>query len=344
MEYRAPRTLQERTLCSLFSDILGVSRVGIHDNFFELGGHSLLAARLLRKIRAVAGVELSLRSIFASPTVAEIVEQLCRGVDQDPLASLLPLRLHGHHPALFCVHPAGGLSWSYAGFVPYVDGPIYGLQAHGLNRKEILPQTVEEMACSYLEQIRSIQADGPYHLLGWSFGGLVAHAMAVILQRNKEGVALLALLDAFPSFNRTQSDIVPSEREIFGMLLPSLRYEFEDTSDRSAWREHLQDAGTTLDVLEEHHFSALIEIFKNNIRLARRFVPQTFAGDAIVFASTADRNGNISSPEISWKPYISGLIKVYPVVGKHDRMMQAPALAEIGPIVAAELAAAGASE
>ncbi|HEX2270160.1 MAG TPA: amino acid adenylation domain-containing protein, partial [Pyrinomonadaceae bacterium] len=70
--YAAPRTPVEEKLAAIWKDLLGVARVGIHDNFFELGGHSLLATRMISYLRDVTGVELSLRFLFASPTIAEI--------------------------------------------------------------------------------------------------------------------------------------------------------------------------------------------------------------------------------------------------------------------------------
>ncbi|SPU02011.1 amino acid adenylation protein [Bacillus subtilis] len=131
---RGPRTPQEEILCDLFMEVLHLPRVGIDDRFFDLGGHSLLAVQLMSRIREALGVELSIGNLFEAPTVAGLAERLEMGSSQSALDVLLPLRTSGDKPPLFCVHPAGGLSWCYAGLMTNIgtDYPIYGLQARGI--------------------------------------------------------------------------------------------------------------------------------------------------------------------------------------------------------------------
>jgi nonribosomal peptide synthetase CepC len=113
---------------------------------------------------------------------------------------LLPLRVGGDRPPLFCVHASGGLSWSYGPLLQELppNQPVYGVQARGLTRTESLPGSVEEMAADYVRQIRTVRPTGPYHLLGWSLGGRIAQAMAALLEAEGDEVGLLTLLDAYP--------------------------------------------------------------------------------------------------------------------------------------------------
>lgn len=340
---RGPRTPQEQLLCDLFAEALGREQVRIDDSFFDLGGHSLLAARLVSRVRETLGIEVGLRTLFEAPTVAGLTERLVMNDPGDALDVVLPLRTTGNGTPLFCIHPGGGISWSYSGLLNHVgpQHPLYAIQARGLGRPEPLPASYEEMAADYVDQIRKIQPEGPYLLLGWSAGGLIAHAVACELQSRGERTALLAILDAYPVKDVQFEEVpVPTERDV---LVGVLDVDPDELGDRALTygevAEVLNRRGSALAGLTERQIEVIVQIMINNAKLAVDFVPRRFDGDLLLFNSTIDRTEDNAGPGI-WRPYIAGRIDSYEIATRHNRMTQAGSLAQIGPILAARLAEA----
>jgi amino acid adenylation domain-containing protein len=103
-EYAAPRKPAEEILASIWTDVLGVERVGIHDNFFELGGHSLLATQVMSRVREVFRLELPLRRLFELPTVAELAQSIEQAASEDnagDIPSIEPVSREGELPLSF---------------------------------------------------------------------------------------------------------------------------------------------------------------------------------------------------------------------------------------------------
>jgi amino acid adenylation domain-containing protein len=111
--------------------------------------------------------------------------------------ALVPIQPRGKKPPLFCIHPAGGVVFPYYSLMPYLgkDQPLYGIQDPGVHDSRIAFATVEEMARHYVEAVRVVQPQGPYHIIGWSSGGVVAYEMAQQFHREGQRVVLLAMLD-----------------------------------------------------------------------------------------------------------------------------------------------------
>ncbi|HKH46871.1 MAG TPA: amino acid adenylation domain-containing protein, partial [Thermoanaerobaculia bacterium] len=104
--YVAPSDPVEEQLAALWAEVLGLDRVGVEDDFFALGGHSLLATRVMSRVRTVLGVELPLRELFESPTVAALARTVraARGTEMEKTVEappIVPVRRDGPLPLSF---------------------------------------------------------------------------------------------------------------------------------------------------------------------------------------------------------------------------------------------------
>jgi enterobactin synthetase component F len=338
---RPPRTPREEVLCALFAEVLGMPRVGVDDGFFDLGGHSLLATRLLNRVRDTFGVRLTIRSLFEAPTPAALGARLDGGHGQeDPLDVLLPLRLHGDRPAVFCLHPAGGLAWCYAGLIRHLPPghPLYGLQARGLDGEAPLPSTLDEAAAECLASIRAVQPAGPYHLVGYSSGGVLAHTLAARLEQAGEPAGLVAILDAYPGQRLAELTEQQVLADLLGWVGFDARYLGRQPLRHAQVTATLRRLGSSLATLQERHVTAIGRIYANNRALVQDHQPPHYGGDVVVLVATLDKV-DISPTPAAWAPYVGGRIVSRYLHRDHSSLMKPGPLAEIGRILAEELRA-----
>ncbi|TCI03700.1 amino acid adenylation domain-containing protein [Corallincola luteus] len=339
---KGPSNLLEERLCKLFCDLLELPSVGVDDNFFELGGHSLLAAQLIAHVKEIMGIELSLAAVFQAPTVQGISAKLNGSNGDEALEILLPLRKREGKSALFCVHPAGGLSWCYAALTPIIPSkiPLYGVQSKNLSDTEApLPQTMQEIAEEYVAAIRREQPFGPYHLLGWSIGGMIAHLMAGVLQQQGQEVGLLTLLDSYPTEQWQQMN-PPGEDQALGALIRMAGVEFDEAAHSSLTRpeviEILQDAGSSMAHLSIETISSMIAVVLNNNKRVRDRVDYFYRGDMLFFNAVKPPEEAFLDRE-GWSKYMSGEVEVIEVDCIHRDMMRPEMLREIGQHIAERL-------
>lgn len=213
--YVAPRTDIERSLADFWSDLLGVTEVGVEDDFFALGGHSLIAVRLFAMIRRQWKLDFPISVLFEAPTIARCAAKIAEHLgpedekSTDPAAKANPAKaafthlVPMHHgeggpgTPFFLVAGMGGnvLNLRHLAHLLDKDRPFYGMQARGVFGDAAPHETITEAAADCLAEIRKVQPNGPYLLGGYSGGGLTAWEMAHQLRAVGEEVALTVLLD-----------------------------------------------------------------------------------------------------------------------------------------------------
>ncbi len=347
--YRAPASATEEILAGIYARVLGVERVGVDDSFFDLGGNSLSAMRVIAAINTAFDIHLAVRTVFHAPSVRSLSQQLGR---DDSAVEVVPVVVfkEGTGVPLCCIHEGTGLSYSYWGLGNYLDCPIIGINQIPQNG-EAEPGSIRDMAKNYADRLQAVYPVGPYKLLGWSFGGLVAHELAIELRRRGCVVQRLVLLDPAPSTTggiaKDQAlDESQMEGKILDLLLRSHGIDIPEQSGPLTYRQAEELIHQQREVEEFVPPPRQLLEFMVQSAHADQFyhlehVPDVFDGDMVIFSAARSGNENDSSPLQSWRPYVAGDITVYSVDCTHNEMMTTGSLSIYGEQLKLALEASG---
>jgi amino acid adenylation domain-containing protein/non-ribosomal peptide synthase protein (TIGR01720 family) len=369
----SPRDPLEESLVKIWSELLGVP-VGIEDNFFELGGHSLLAIRLMAKIEGETGQRLPVSALFHGPTVAGLAKLLREGGTAGFPSCIVPIRAQGTKPPLFLVHGGSGQALRFQQLARLLDAerPIYGIQSEGLDGEEAPFTRIEDMAARYVQQIREVQPQGPYHVAGWSLGGLIAFEMARQLEAAGERPAYLGVLDGhLPSAEDRmrlldQGILLGTFAQDFGVPLESLSLSPERLADMTPDQqlafvlERAQAEGAVPPDIRLAQVRRLFEVFRANTRAHTEYAPQPYGGSMVFYRATspvpygesegwlrqlADQDKLLAQDIKSkltaargWKKLVRGGLDVQDVPGHHFSMLLAPHVETLAGQIGADLA------
>ena len=241
---------------------------------------------------------------------------------------------------LFCIHPVGGNVFSYMPMGRHFgpQQPLYGLQSVGIDGDQEPLTSVEAMARHYVNLVRSVQPKGPYHLFGWSFGGVVSYEMARLLKAEGENIPLLAMVDSFvPTEHKYQvfkSD--PDDSTLVGYLVDHLEGMFgcalkvrrADLAkmEREEQLKHVLDRAHQEGILpgsfDVPQMNRFFRVYKTNHLAFCRYQAQPYDG-AIQLFTPKKQLFVLSRANIhAWNRLTEGQVNVTTIPGDHYTVMQ----------------------
>lgn len=336
-----PRQGVERRLRTIWADLLGHRDFGVQDNFFRVGGTSLLAVRLIARIRAELGYPISLTALLRAPTIAATAV-LMRGGLAGSGRALVPLHAGGDRPPVFCLHPIGGSVVRYLPLAQALgpDQPVYGLQALGLSGATA-QGSLAEMATAYLEEIVACRPDGPYQLVGYSFGGLVGLEVARLVLARTGQAPLLVLIDTPSDLAREVADRTDLSCGL-DHLAGTVGVDPGQVRglDRAAGLRRLHRlgvaAGTFADQFPVESMAGILDTVTASAGALRGYRPQPYPGEIVLI-----HGGDPAAEEDhGWGRYAAG-VTTYRLPLGHQLLMEERGARRIAALLTRHLQPAG---
>lgn len=290
-DYHEPISTTEKKLAELWEKNLGIDKIGIDDNYFNLGGHSLKALKLIEQINTFFNCTISIRSLYEKPTIKEFSTLMIKKDNNDPKTLILLKNSGKNPPYLFLFHPISGLLNCFDSLINQWKHPmsIYGFQDE--IHKKIKYKDIDSIVDMYFSQIIKLDPKGPYYLLGYSFGGVIAHGIAHRLLKSNKQIKLLCLIDSWCIFSKNQLNEV-----CFKKIFKSGHKEFPDTIINHAWE---------------------------NMSLLSKYTPPLIDQKTILFKASTLLDDYISINHTSngWNRYNIQLIDCHEINASHETVL-----------------------
>jgi thioesterase domain-containing protein/acyl carrier protein len=375
------QTLVRKYIRDELARIMGVAPDGLEADqpLSTFGLDSLLALELKNNLESRLDFTLPMAKLMEGPSIATLAAETVRlvigssssdsggklasvrdGTSGESWTPLVALRSTGNRPPLFLLPALGGDIRCYDELVQRLgdDQPVYAFRPRGIDQDVEPHDSMREMITDYAAGLREVQAIGPYHLAGWSTGGIYAFALAEALQKAGDQVALLALFDApLPSI---LDSIDPDDDARFLCVLVNFANCFAGTNARVNYDELLALApdkrfpsalaearrqGTIRAEAPEAYIRRLVHVGEANVRAIQSYRPRPISGEAQFFVpetkgGLAQIAGQTMAEEgdHGWAAYLRDGVELHIVPGDHFSMMTGDGGVEVARELASLLA------
>ena len=328
-----PRTQIEKTVSTIWREVLDLEQIGVNDSFFDLGGDLIRAALMMSRVEGTFGLKLPLLSLYQHNTIAELSKLLDKEEIVKPGNALISLQPLGDKTPVYFIPGIGG---EVLGLHDLVAGmgvgrPLFGLQWVAYDREANYVKSMVQTGTEYIGFIQSHQPKGPYFLVGYSMGGLIALEIGRQLLALGENVPLVVLLDTFPpgsERNTTLANRVKfharnilrfrSAADFYNYSLDRLRRIFLRIVRHRQTRVVIEQLGIPVKdqvsaaylVLESHH-------------------PQPYPGKVVLFKATKREWFMNWDPMEGWQNLVKGDLEIKEIQGEHLALIKGPSALEL---------------
>jgi amino acid adenylation domain-containing protein len=344
--YEAPAGPLECQLAAIWQELLGRPQIGRHDDFFALGGHSLMALRMFSRINREFDRSLPLATLLQNPCIAKLAALLEHPSvsEEKPVPKPLPAMLQsplkggkgnivtlaegGNQRPLFCIHGGDGGVIFYRGLAALMpkDLPFHAIESLELgNSGKIDATSIEDTAAAYVANLLKVQANGPFRLAGYSFGGVVAHEMACQLTEMGHKVEFLGLFDthnpaaparAYSLAERLQVFWRQSAGDSFFTRLGHLRARIGE-GIRTHRRVKAELAAAASGPADAYSDLRRVQVREENWRAMLAYQPRPFVGRITLF-KTSHVNDKVERPaDYGWADLARSGLDIVSVSGHH---------------------------
>jgi amino acid adenylation domain-containing protein len=339
-------------ITAIWQRVLGHDEFGAEDDFFDVGGDSLLGTWVVTELAHELGAAVSLSVFLDDSTVAGLASALeadhASGPQRPRSSQLVTLRPGPSARSLYLVHPLGGELIGYRELARASRAPFRLLGVAWAGAPPPFGTSLADIARTHVEQLRSIQPDGPYLLAGWSFGGVLGYEMAQQLRAGGAAVDLLGLLDANPLVDPLTG--LPMAHTPFLETLDAVLARLDAPAGPGAGLVELTSGPTWTQLMGApitaevpgSYLRTVLNTARACMNAAMRYEPQRYDGPVTLFQATGSGEARQARLAAALRQICAGPFTTIALPGDHWGLMRRPHVNQTATELDAVLERAGA--
>lgn len=321
-----PPSLDEH-ITAIWTRVLGHDEFEADDDFFDVGGDSLLATWVVTELSQTLGRTLELSLFLEYSTVDDLavaIEAFATAPARTaPASQVVTLRPGPADRSVYLFHPLGGELIGYRELARASQAPVRLLGVGWSGRPPAFGSSLADIAAVHVEQLRTIQPDGPYLLAGWSFGGVLAYEVARQLAATGGAVDFLGLIDANPALDPI-TGLAVADTEFLTML-DSVAARLADPSMTGAELTELTSGQTWSQLMgapipegaSSRYLRTVVETARSCMNAAMHYQPMPYGGPVHLYQAAGSSAAHQERLAAALQPLCTGRLTVTAVPGDH---------------------------